>query len=273
MRDVADLATLAERYDVFFVDQFGVLHDGTLPYLGAVEALVAMKAAGKTVVLLSNSGKRSAANERRLIDLGFRPGSWDLFLTSGEVAWERLRSDSAIGNGKRCLLLARDGDTGAVDGLDLELVRDPAHADVVLLAGSEGDRLTLDEYHDLLAGPAAAGVPCLCTNPDRIMLTPTGPAFGAGRIAELYEAMGGPVTWIGKPFPEIYHVALETVGGPDRRGSSASATASSTTSRGPPPSASRPRWSARASPAPLVSPRSKRAAPRPAASPIGSSRS
>lgn len=210
-----DLAALASRHDTFLVDQFGVLHDGTTPYPGAVEALAELKATGSRVVLLSNSGKRSAPNEARLVRLGFHPGSWDLFLSSGEVAWRRLAGHldtPVLPGGTRCLLLARDGDTSAVDGLPLTLVSDGADADVILLAGSEGDRYPLEHYRTLLTAAAARAVPCLCTNPDRIMLTPLGTRFGAGQIAELYAGLGGPVTWIGKPYPEIYRVALDTIG-------------------------------------------------------------
>lgn len=212
------LRQVAERHDILFVDQFGVLHDGQAAYPGAIEALVALKRAGATVVLLSNSGKRSGPNEKRLAGLGFQPGSWDLFLSSGEVAWRMLAGGSGrspLPAGARLLLLARDGDRSAVDGLDLALTERGDDADAVLLAGSEGDVRPLDWYRDLLAPAARRGVPLLCTNPDRIMLTPVGPRFGAGRIAELYEELGGTVRWIGKPYPEIYAAALAALEDPD----------------------------------------------------------
>lgn len=215
-----DLAELAERYDHFFVDQFGVLHEGSAAYPGAIEALSKLKASGKSVVLLSNSGKRSAPNEERLAGLGFARGSWDIFLSSGEVAWRRfagLADQPGLDAGTRCLLIARDGDRSAVEGLAIELVDDAARAEVILLAASEGDRFDLDHYRRLLAPAATAGVPCLCTNPDRIMLTKSGPRFGAGRIAELYEELGGTVEWIGKPHPAIYEAALERLGDPPRQ--------------------------------------------------------
>lgn len=206
---------LAERFDVVVLDQFGVLHDGTTPYPGAVEALVQLKQAGKRTLLLSNSGKRSAPNEARLVKLGFAPGSWDHFLSSGEVAWQSLRKQLANEAGLRCLLIARDGDRSAVEGLPLKLVEIGEEADIVLLSASEGDRFDLDHYRRLLQPAAARRVRCLCTNPDKIMLTSVGPRFGAGRIAELYAELGGEVSWIGKPFPEIYSAALDMLGAPD----------------------------------------------------------
>ncbi|WP_416208063.1 TIGR01459 family HAD-type hydrolase [Chelativorans sp. M5D2P16] len=215
---VIDLKALSERFDIFLLDQFGVLHDGNAAYPGAVEALAHLKAAGKRVVLLSNSGRRAGPNEGRLERLGFPRASWDRLVTSGEVAWHLLSGhgpEKRIPPGSRCLYFARDGDRTAVEGLDLQLVEDGADADLVLIAGSEADRLTLDDYRGMLAPAAARDVPCMCTNPDKIMLTTSGPRPGAGRIAEIYTELGGKVRWIGKPFKEIYQAALDALGNPD----------------------------------------------------------
>lgn len=218
-RELADLRGLADRFDAFLVDQFGVLHDGDAPYPGAVEALSSLKAAGKRIVLVSNSGKRAAPNEERLRRLGFRPESWDLFLSSGEVAWRKFAGqggEAGLAAGTRCLLLSRDGDRSAVDGLDLELVEDSASAQVILLSGSEGDAKPLEFYRSLLGPAAHFGVPCICTNPDKTMLTKVGLRFGAGAIADLYEQLGGRVERIGKPYPAIYEAAIADLGNPPR---------------------------------------------------------
>ncbi|MFK3963213.1 TIGR01459 family HAD-type hydrolase [Ensifer adhaerens] len=214
---IARLGEIADRYDAFLIDQFGVLRDGRGPYPGAAETLVKLKDAGKRIIILSNSGKRSAENDRRLVDLGFVAGSWDWFLTSGEVAWQILRreGEGATGGRRKCLLISRDGDLSPLTGLDLERTTSGADADFVLLAASEGDVHPLSHYEALLAPAARRGVPCLCTNPDKVMLTKEGTAFGAGRIAELYEELGGGVRWIGKPFADIYAAALEFLGHPN----------------------------------------------------------
>jgi HAD superfamily hydrolase (TIGR01459 family) len=208
------IASLIDAFDIFFLDQFGVLHDGAAPYPGALDCLRSIKAAKKKIVILSNSGKRAAENERRMVQLGFEDSMWDLFLSSGEAAWRMFAEGEGFKPGMKCFLVSRDNDRSAIDGLGLEVMEDAASADVILIAASEGDRFELDHYRRLLASAARSGVPCICTNPDKIMLTRTGPRFGAGRIAELYEEMGGKVTWIGKPFPAIYEAALAALGYP-----------------------------------------------------------
>jgi HAD superfamily hydrolase (TIGR01459 family) len=213
------IGPLAERYQVFLLDQFGVLHDGQAPYPGAVKALLALKRAGKTVVLISNSGKRAKPNEDRLLKLGFAAGSWDHFVSSGEVAWRSFNDMAASGKlrpGTKCLLISRDNDRTAIEGLPFVLTEAGEDAELVLISASEGDRHDLDHYRQLLAAAAARKVPCFCTNPDRIMLTAAGPRFGAGEIADLYESLGGSVTRIGKPYRAIFAAALALAGEPER---------------------------------------------------------
>lgn len=212
---ITGLRELDGRFDAYLIDQFGVLRDGRGPYPEAAETLHRLKDTGARIVILSNSGKRSAENDRRLAALGFDPGHWDWFLTSGEVAWRLLQAEAAGGDGsrpRRCLLISRDGDTSPLDGLAFERTVTGEDADVVLIAASEGDMHPLSYYEALLGPAAKRGVPCLCTNPDKIMLTRQGTAFGAGRIAELYEELGGTVRWIGKPFPDIYATARAFLG-------------------------------------------------------------
>jgi len=84
------LASLFDRYDAFLIDQFGVLLGGTGPYPGAQDALADLAKRGKPVVILSNSGKRSAMNITRLVQHGFDRYHFETVLTSGEVAHSHL---------------------------------------------------------------------------------------------------------------------------------------------------------------------------------------
>ncbi len=213
------IGALVERYQVFLLDQFGVLHDGTNPYPGAVEALSALKRAGRTIVLVSNSGRRARPNEARLLKLGFEPGSWDQFVSSGEIAWRSFHEMAISGKlrpNTKCLLISREGDRSAIEGLPFVLTGGGDDAELVLIAASEGDHYDIEHYRRLFAPAAMRQVPCFCTNPDKIMLTAVGPRFGAGQLADLYESLGGSVTRIGKPYAPIFEAALALAGNPDR---------------------------------------------------------
>lgn len=214
------MIALAKEYDAFLIDQFGVLLNGNGAYPFAPAALSALAATGKPILLLSNSGKRATPNEARLTKLGFNRADYLGVLSSGEAAFTALqrRIGHTIPSGAKVWVHARDNDTSAIDGLHLIPTNSPDTADLILLAGSQGDTLTLAQYEALLLQAAVRKVPLLCTNPDIEMLTPTGTHFGAGRIATLYQSLGGPVEWIGKPYPLIYaEAALRLPGIPANR--------------------------------------------------------
>lgn len=209
-QSIDGLAAISESFDLFLIDQFGVLHDGIRPYDGAIECLTNLKAMGKSVVLLSNSGKRATANSSRMLEFGFRAGSFDDVVTSGEVAWQSIL-DRTFGPpfipGSRVFLVGHNDYDYGFDEIGLAPVEDSTAADFILIAASRAPRFSLAQYRDSLAAAAAGNVPALCCNPDRMMLTAAGLQPSAGAIASLYRELGGNVTFVGKPYPAIYAAA------------------------------------------------------------------
>lgn len=53
------------------LDQFGVLHDGQQPYAHALEAVELLHDAGKQILVLSNSSRRSGGTIGKLAKMGF----------------------------------------------------------------------------------------------------------------------------------------------------------------------------------------------------------
>ncbi len=206
---VTKLASIADDFDLFLIDQFGVLHNGVEPYPHAVDALKQLKHRNKRIVIVSNSGKRSEINKRRLKALGFSESLYDHFITSGEVAFRQLQHRFKKSSGRACFLIARDNDVSAVEGLHLHQVESVDKADLIVISGSEAERYSENDYRDILRPAAKQKISCICTNPDKKMLTNDGIKFGAGRIATLYEELGGTVDWIGKPFAPIYQHVLD----------------------------------------------------------------
>jgi HAD superfamily hydrolase (TIGR01459 family) len=200
------LRRLAIKYDGFILDQWGVLHDGRAAYPGARECLLQLKALGKHVVLLSNSGKRGYANVGRLSALGFERNSYSQLITSGDVAWNALKTKTDLffrRLGRRCLLLSNDGDQSVLDDLAFDVVTDIEHADFILLAGL-GEAKEEARYDDFLAAALKRRLPMLCANPDLTRFVNGELAVGSGAIASSYERLGGDVHYVGKPHPKVY---------------------------------------------------------------------
>jgi len=203
---------IASSFKAVFFDQYGVLHDGRNPYPGARDALAALKSRGVKIVVLSNSGRSGAANAERMATLGFERELYDLLVTSGDVGrtlLKRGRFPALLAPGARCFVISTCGDDEFSSVLGVVPTTHSDEANLVIVAGSQADKVSLDDYRAALAPAARRGTPCLCVNPDKLMLTASGNAPGAGRIAEIYEELGGVVTWVGKPFPEIYRAAAE----------------------------------------------------------------
>ena len=231
---VSRFVAIASSFEAVFFDQYGVLHDGRNPYPGARDALAALKARGVKIVVLSNSGRTGAANAERMTVLGFEPELYDFLVTSGDVArtlLKRGRFPALLTPGARCFVISSGRDNEFASALGLVPAAHSEEADLVIIAGSQADKVSLDDYRAALAPAARRGTPCMCVNPDKLMLTAAGNAPGAGRIAEIYEELGGVVTWVGKPFPEIYRAAADYRRFRNRATFSVLAIASNTTSR------------------------------------------
>jgi HAD superfamily hydrolase (TIGR01459 family) len=213
------LADIASRYRGLIVDQWGVLHDGERPYPDALDCLARLRAAGKGIVLLSNSGKRTAINRERLIEIGIDDSLYDHIVTSGEASWQALaeRKDPFfLGLGRRCLLWSRSGDRSVVEGLTLAVVDRVEEADFLLLGGVEDDA-RLEDFNADLEVAAGRDLPMVCANPDIVAVLPDG-GFGMapGAVAYHYEQLGGRVAYVGKPHRPIYELCLEVLGEPAR---------------------------------------------------------
>lgn len=222
MRFLDGFAPLAEQYDGFIVDLWGVIHDGISPYPGARDTLAALRAAGKRVVLLSNAPRRVSVVCDGLRAMGVADDLYDGVMTSGEYTRGLLaeRSDPWFaGLGRRMLHLGAPKDYNLFEGLDLERVEDPVEADFLLNTGpnpeqGEGDPAP---YLPLLDACAARGLKMVCANPDLEVIRGGRRLICAGLLASLYEQKGCAVRWIGKPHPEVYGPVLRMLDVPRAR--------------------------------------------------------
>jgi HAD superfamily hydrolase (TIGR01459 family) len=204
MRKIQGLNEIAKNFDAMLIDQFGVIHDGKKLYPGAAEVLAELDALDIPVIVMTNSGKRAASNVQRIVSMGIQRSHFVDCVSSGEVAFQSL-------DVKRAFLIGKASEDYGFDGV--EFVERPEDAEVMLILGSNAPATSLDDYRKLFKGLT---LPAICCNPDKLMLTSSGLQPAPGAIATVYEDMGGQVTWIGKPYPGIYHHALARLSTPSR---------------------------------------------------------
>jgi HAD superfamily hydrolase (TIGR01459 family) len=210
------LAEIAHLFDAAILDQWGVLYDGMLAPPGAVHAVGSMAAAGKRLVVLSNSARMGTDSRNRLVALGYPADAFAGIVTSGEIVRSLLatRDDPFFAAlGRDVLVIARDHTL--IDGLDYRAVAGPDDADFVLLGSATAPEMSLAVDHaPALARAAARGLPLICANPDRIGVAEAGLIEGPGALAAFYERCGGSARYIGKPYPEVYERAAALLDAP-----------------------------------------------------------
>lgn len=211
-----DFAALAQNYDGFIIDLWGVVHDGYAPYPGVLDCLSRLQQAGKRVVFLSNAPRRAAGIRQFLASMGVTPDLYNGVMSSGEAVYMALkeRTDEFALLGRRLYHLGPPRDNDVYDTLEYEAVLDPAVADFILNTGPDDSLGPHDPvlYAPVLAACLRAKLPMICANPDLEVMKGGDRIICAGYLAQLYEADGGTVIQRGKPDPAIYKPTLSMLG-------------------------------------------------------------
>jgi HAD superfamily hydrolase (TIGR01459 family) len=221
MKRIGGLREIADQFDLFLVDQYGVLHDGVAACPGAIDGLIKLASQGRKIVVLTNSGKSSASNRVRLDALGFADFGFAAVVSSGDVALQYVKNGTLgpqFARGADVCVIGRHGDSYAFSSDDFTLVARPQDATFLVFAGSDAPRTSLDSYRSMLTVAAQAGVPGICINPDLTMIRNSALVAAPGTIARLYQSLGGTVEYIGKPRRAIFEHAIATAAmGPGAR--------------------------------------------------------
>lgn len=201
---------LDPKYRLILCDIWGVVHDGVNLYPNAAPRLRQWRDEGRCVVLITNAPRTQKAVEQQLSRLGLPRECWDAIATSGEAGIEAL---SVLG--RPVGFVGTAGDRDILEGRGVEIAE---HDDFAELActGLEEKRPHVDDYRADLERWVDRDVEMHCLNPDRVVVRGGVPEPCAGAIAELYQGLGGRVTWYGKPHPAIYAHALHRAGDPPR---------------------------------------------------------
>jgi HAD superfamily hydrolase (TIGR01459 family) len=205
---VSFLGRLDPKYRLILCDVWGVVHNGVALHHGAEERLRGWRGEGRFVVLLTNAPRTEEAVAQQLAGLGLPDECWDAIVTSGEAGIAALNAVGApVG------FIGTRGDRDVLEGKGVRIAAADSFTDLGCTGLREGQP-DPHSYRTELEDLARRGVLMHCLNPDRVVIHGRRPEACAGALADIYEAVGGRVTWYGKPFPAIYEHALARAGNP-----------------------------------------------------------
>ncbi len=189
------------------VDLWGVIHDGDALYPNVIEALRYLKQAQVQVIFLSNAPRRARMAEENLKRLGITPNLYTGIVTSGEAAF----ADFKMLSPKKYMYIGPEKDRTLLDGLPYVEVQEAADAECVICTGFDNDASTMAEKMPQLTAALHNKLPLICANPDMEIVRMNGTrALCAGVMAKWYQSQGGEVIYYGKPYKNIYDLALAT---------------------------------------------------------------
>ena len=214
-RRAATLDDVADDFDVFLLDAFGVLNIGEAAIPGTRERIEGLKAAGKRVLVVSNAaGFPHAALMEKYTRLGYDFAPEDV-ITSRAALLAGLKDRREMHWG---LMATRSTGLRDLEGLNLTyLEEDPAayaEVDGVLMIGSaawtENRQSLLEDA--FLDRPR----PVLVGNPDIVAPREVGFSTEPGHYAHrLADRTGIEPQFFGKPFANIFDLALGRLGAVD----------------------------------------------------------
>ena len=214
MEHLSGFAALAERYDGFVLDLWGVIHDGVNAFPHAVETLGHLRAAGKRTLLLSNVPRPNDAVRTMMRRMGIEDALYTDILTSGEAVRRALITPPDLWwaqLGHRVYHLGPERDRPVLEGLPLTIADSPAEADFVLNTGPDDHRNPSDiaEFEDTLQTCWEHRLKMICANPDLVVIRGGVRVLCAGSLAERYRELGGDIRSLGKPDPAVYQPVLQ----------------------------------------------------------------
>jgi HAD superfamily hydrolase (TIGR01459 family) len=202
--------SLDPKYRLILCDVWGVVHNGVELFPGAAERLRQWRGQGRCVALITNAPRTEEAVEQQLGRIGLSHDAYDFVATSGEAGIEAL-----LAVGKPVGFIGTAGDREVLEGRGVPIAEHAAFTDLGCTGIREGEP-DPEDYRAELEQLADRDVHMHCLNPDRLVVRGGVSEACAGALADIYQMIGGRVTWYGKPFSAIYEHALHRAGNPPK---------------------------------------------------------
>ena len=203
--DKEGLSSIVDNYQLFYVDLWGVVHNGVSLHKEAIRALNEITKKKKDFILLTNAPRPNHAVKSFLEKLGMQKEIRDHVFTSGEAALNYLKKNLSD---KSFFHIGPPRDFDLFKDFRENKSEKIKDSDYLLCTGLfDNHDKDLKYYKDLFEKSLEKKM--ICTNPDLIVDRGSRRELCAGSVAMVFEKMGGKVIYFGKPYPEVYNQSID----------------------------------------------------------------
>ena len=202
--DLNGLQSIAVNYDLFYIDLWGVVHNGISLHDRAIEVLEKLKKMNKNFVLLTNAPRPTIIVTKQLEKMGMEKKLRDHVFTSGQAALYYLKKKYSESN---FFHIGPPKDFDLFSDFKNYKTNKIEKSRYLLCTGLFEDFFDdLNYYKNLLENHVDKIM--ICTNPDLIVDKGNKREMCAGSVAMVFEKIGGEVIYFGKPYPEVYNQSI-----------------------------------------------------------------
>ena len=202
------ISEISDKFDVYFIDLWGVIHNGVQCYPEALKVLKKLKEQNKKIVLISNAPRPAAVVKVFLETIGLKSSCYDFLVTSGDITREYISLNSSK---KNFYHLGPTRDIDLFKDLNVSLTSKEECEEIICTGLVSDEEEKLQDYKTLLDFFLNKKIPLICANPDEVVARGEKIVFCAGALANQYKQEGGVVRYFGKPYSEIYSFALKKI--------------------------------------------------------------
>ena len=203
--DNEGLRSIAGDYDIFYIDLWGVVHNGVTLHKNAIEVLKEITKAKKKYVLLTNAPRPNSSVNLFLEKMGMNKEIREKVYSSGEASLSYLKKNFL---NKKFFHLGPPRDFDLFLDFRKDKTEEIKESSYLLCTGlfeDQGEDLSF--YKELFKEHINKKM--ICTNPDLIVDKGKKRELCAGSVALVFEKMGGEVIYFGKPFPAVYNQSID----------------------------------------------------------------
>ena len=203
--DSKGLQSIVENYDLFYIDLWGVVHNGIYLHNEAINVLKKLSELKKDFILLTNAPRPNSIVKNFLEKMGMDQRIRNHVFTSGEAALNYLKNNYSK---EKFFHIGPPRDFDLFLSFKDNKCKNIDDAEYILCTGLfEKYEEDLKFYKNYLEGNLKKKM--ICTNPDLIVDRGDKRELCAGSVAMVFEKMGGDVIYFGKPYPEVYNQSID----------------------------------------------------------------